>query len=118
MHCALCACIYGLKKFGDRRSKYKYIPALQLKTQPRAQSPEPGYPIFYTCCLLYLRPVPPRLHGNRCLCAAAIFALGRRGAVRPPTAIYRLYLEAHFTCNWGLSFCPLDRAVGRQICYL
>jgi hypothetical protein len=37
---------------------------------------------------------------------------GSGWSLRPPTAIYRLYLEAHFTYNWGVGFCPLDRAVG------
>jgi hypothetical protein len=29
---------------------------------------------------------------------------GSGWSLRPPTAIYRLYLEAHFTYNWGSEF--------------
>jgi hypothetical protein len=29
---------------------------------------------------------------------------GSGWSLRPPTAIYRLYLEAHFTYNWGSGF--------------
>jgi hypothetical protein len=38
---------------------------------------------------------------------------GSGWSLRPPTTIYRLYLEAQFSrTTGGVDFCPLDRAVG------
>jgi hypothetical protein len=55
---------------------------------------------------------PVEASRSRCYRPGSGLEAGSGWSLRPPTAIYRLYLEAHFTYNWGSGICPLDRAVG------